>query len=142
MSDPLRINESVVIPGSELHWRLPPSPDDGRVDPTLGGFVFRLGVNLETTTALSPEQRKLALLRIDVRYTGGEATVTVPGHIPHLEAQPAAREAMATLLRDAITPLPHQGRQPAHRDDGKRLQAKRRRSTVKRSRRDPENGVG
>jgi ribosome-associated protein len=97
-----------------------------------------LSLDVATTRALSPAQRERALNRLASRLVDGVLTVTASEHRSQLRNRVAAEARLAEALRQAIAPPPPRRRPtaPTKASVRRRLDAKRRRSTLKAQRRD------
>lgn len=113
MSPALHVDESVTIPEEELRWTLPDDPAVGRADPTLGGFVTKLTVDVTMCAGLGPRQRRMIRDRVAgfhrtgdiiVSNADGVITVMVDWAVEYPESAHLAREHLAAALRAALMP--------------------------------------
>ncbi|WP_298584283.1 alternative ribosome rescue aminoacyl-tRNA hydrolase ArfB [uncultured Kocuria sp.] len=98
----------------------------------------QLSLDLATTTALSDVQRDRALDQLAGRLSGTVLTVSAAEHRSQRRNRTAARQRLATLLRDALVPDPvRRPTRPTRGSRRRRLEGKRRRSETKQNRRRP-----
>lgn len=98
----------------------------------------QLSLDLSTTTALSEVQRERALDRLAERLTGTVLTISASEHRSQLRNRTAARQRLASLLRDAVAPdVVRRPTRPPRSSRRRRLEAKRRRSATKQYRTRP-----
>ena len=95
----------------------------------------QLSIDLATTTALTATQRARALARLAPRLAGTVLTIAAAEQRSQRQNRVAARERLAALLREAIMPAtPRRPTRPTLGSRRRRLDEKRRRSEVKRTR--------
>ena len=136
----LRVNGSLVVPDAELRERFSRSSGPGGQGVNTTDSRVELLYDLATSAVLSEAQRARLLSRLGDRLTGSVLTVTASEHRAQLANRRAARERMASLLRDALAP-PAPRRRPTRRTRGsneRRLQGKKERSQTKAARRRPD----
>ncbi len=98
----------------------------------------QLSLDLGTTTALSDTQRARALEHLAERLSGTVLTIDASEHRSQRQNRTAARQRLATLLREAVVPpVVRRPTRPTKASRRRRLEAKRRRSETKRNRRSP-----
>lgn len=98
----------------------------------------QLSFDLATTTALTDVQRERALAQLTEGNSSTVLTISASEHRSQRQNRTAARQRLAKLLRDAVVPPIH--RRPTRPTQGsrrRRLEGKRQRSEIKRSRRRP-----
>jgi ribosome-associated protein len=134
---PLRLRGSVVIPESELTWRFSRSSGPGGQGVNTTDSRVELLFDLAASTAMSPALRARALARLGARLSGGVLSVTSSEHRSQLRNREEAERRMGAILSEAITPPPRPRRptKPTRGSVNRRIQAKKRRSEVKRLRR-------
>jgi len=144
VADDLQVNGWLVVPAVELHERFSRSSGPGGQSVNTADSRVELSFDVEHSTALPQWARARALERLAGRLTGGVLTVAASEQRSQLANRQAARARLAALLRDAIAP-PQRPRVPTRPTRGaneRRLEAKRNRASVKRTRRydtrDPE----
>jgi ribosome-associated protein len=137
MVGPLRVSRSIVIPESELRWRFSHSSGPGGQSVNTADSRVELSVDVSTTSALGPVQRRRALERLAGRLVDGVLTVTASEQRSQLRNREAALERMAEILAAAVAPPAPRRRptRPSRRAVERRIAAKRRRSETKRLRR-------
>jgi ribosome-associated protein len=138
--EPLRVGSSIVVPDKDLRWRFSRSSGPGGQSVNTADSRVELSIDLEATTALDEAQRARALERLGDRLVDGVLTITASEHRSQLRNRQAARARMGRILADAVAPPPPPRRR-TKRSRGsveRRLEAKRRRGRIKRSRRDTD----
>ena len=137
MPDELRVNDWLLIPGSELHERFSRSSGPGGQSVNTSDSRVELSFDVERSPTLPDWARARALERLASRLAGGVLTVASAEQRSQLVNRQAARARLAGLLRDAIAPPPRTRvpTRPGRAANERRLQAKRSRALTKRSRR-------
>ena len=98
----------------------------------------QLSLDLAATSALDERQRARVIAGLAPRLAGTVLTVSAEEHRAQRRNRVAARERLAALLRQALTPdAPRRATKPTRGSQRRRLQAKRRRGEVKQGRRRP-----
>jgi ribosome-associated protein len=135
--DDLRVNDWLLIPGSELHERFSRSSGPGGQSVNTTDSRVELSFDVEHSPALPQWARTRALAQLAGRLAGGVLTVVSSEQRSQLLNRQAARTRLAGLLRDAIAPPPRPriATRPGRAANERRLQAKRNRAMTKRSRR-------
>jgi ribosome-associated protein len=137
VADDLRVNGWLVIPAAELHERFSRSSGPGGQSVNTADSRVELSFDVGHSSALPRWAQARALERLAGRLTGGVLTVAASEQRSQLANRQAARARMAALLRAAIAP-PQRARvptRPSRAANERRLQAKRTRATIKRTRR-------
>jgi ribosome-associated protein len=144
VADDLRVNGWLLIPAAELHERFSRSSGPGGQSVNTADSRVELSFDVEHSSALPEWARARALERLAGRLTGGVLTVAASEQRSQLANRQAARARLASLMRVAVAP-PQRPRVPTRRSrasNERRLEAKRNRAAVKRTRRhdtrDPE----
>jgi ribosome-associated protein len=135
--DDLRVNGWLLIPGSELHERFSRSSGPGGQSVNTADSRVELSFDVERSPALPDWARARALERLAGRLAGGVLTVAASEQRSQLANRQAARGRLANLIRDAVAPpqRPRVATRPGRAANERRLQAKRSRAAVKRTRR-------
>jgi ribosome-associated protein len=135
--DGLRIGRTIVVPERELSERFSRSSGPGGQGVNTTDSRVELSFDVARSPSLPETTRARMLARLEGRLVDGVVTVAAAEHRAQLANRRAARERMATLLREAAAPLPRPRRptKPSRGVNERRLEAKRRRSETKRSRR-------
>jgi ribosome-associated protein len=141
MADDLRVNGWLLIPGSELRERFSRSSGPGGQSVNTADSRVELCYDVSRSAVLPDWARARIAERLAGRMAGGVLTVTASEQRSQLANRQAARVRMAGLLRDGVAPpqRPRVPTRPTRASAERRLQAKRRRATVKRGRR-PNRG--
>ncbi|NRQ33459.1 aminoacyl-tRNA hydrolase [Nonomuraea sp. NN258] len=135
MPGPLVVNDSVVIPETELAWRFSRSSGPGGQGVNTTDSRVELTFDVESSTALPPALKARALERLD----GPTITIAASEYRSQLRNREAAEHRLAQRIREAIAPPPKRRRptKPGRGAVERRIAAKKHRSDVKRLRRDP-----
>jgi ribosome-associated protein len=137
MPDDLRVNGWLVIPGSELHERFSRSSGPGGQSVNTADSRVELSFDVGQSSALPEWARARVAERLAGRLASGVLIVTASEQSSQLANHQGARSRLAALLRDAVAP-PQRPRVPTRPSRGaneRRLEAKRNRSSIKRTRR-------
>lgn len=98
----------------------------------------QLSIDLGSTTALDDVQRTRIIRRLDARLVGTVLTIAAAEHRSQRQNRTAARQRLAELLREAVTPaISRRPTGPTRGSRRRRLEDKRRRSETKAGRRRP-----
>ena len=137
MAEDLRVNGWLLIPGGDLHERFSRSSGPGGQSVNTADSRVELSFDVKRSPALPGWARARALERLAGRLTGGVLTVTASEQRSQLANRQAARARLAALLRDAVAPpqRPRVPTRPSRAANERRLEAKRARGALKRSRR-------
>ncbi|HEY2947934.1 MAG TPA: alternative ribosome rescue aminoacyl-tRNA hydrolase ArfB [Micromonosporaceae bacterium] len=138
MTGDLTVRPGVVIPARELRWRFSHSSGPGGQGVNTADSRVELSWDLAGSTALSPALKARAVERLAGRLVDGVLTIAASEHRAQLRNREAARARLAAALRDAIAPPPRARRatRPSRAAVERRLADKKRRSEIKRYRRD------
>ena len=140
MERDLEISEGVVIPAAELEVTASRSGGPGGQHVNKVSSRVTLSWSVTTTRALQAWQRARVLRRLASRLTrDGVIRVHVDDHRSQHRNREVARERLAALVRGALTTRKRRvPTTPAPADRRRRLEEKRQRSAIKRSRRPPD----
>jgi ribosome-associated protein len=137
----LPVRGPLVLPARELHWRFSRSSGPGGQGVNTADSRVELSFDLAGSPTFPAHLKDRALRRLAGRLVEGVLTVVASEHRSQLRNRDAARDRLAETLRAALAPDPPR-RRPTHPTAGsqrRRLEAKARRSAVKRLRgRPPE----
>jgi ribosome-associated protein len=137
----LQVTGSVAVPRSELAWRFSRSSGPGGQSVNTADSRAELRFDLAATEAIPPNLKARALDRLASRLVDGVLVMTASEHRSQLQNRRAAEARLVALLTEAMAP-PARARRPTRPSRGAvqaRLDAKRRRSQVKRQRRGHED---
>jgi ribosome-associated protein len=140
VGDELRLTSSITIPADQLDWRFSRSGGPGGQGVNTADSKAEVRFDLAASTAIPEYLKARALARLGARLVDGVLVVTASEHRAQLANRRAALARLAMLLTQAIAP-PARTRRPTRPSKGSvqaRLDAKRRRSDVKRQRRTPD----
>lgn len=129
----------ISIPESELTWRFSRSSGPGGQGVNTTDSRAELSWDLSRTTALRDEQRRRALDRLSGRLVDGVITIAASEYRSQLRNRDAARARLQALVEQAVVPSKHRrATKPTRGSQLRRIEAKKRRSDIKRSRRAPD----
>lgn len=136
----LPVSGSVSIPAAELRWRFSRASGPGGQGVNTTDSRVELSFDVAASTALTPAQRDRIRQRLSGRLVDGVLTVVAAEHRSQLRNREAARNRLAAILRQAVTPDPPTRRptRPSRAARERRLADKRRRTLTKRLRRPAE----
>ncbi|KQR26388.1 alternative ribosome rescue aminoacyl-tRNA hydrolase ArfB [Microbacterium sp. Leaf151] len=135
----VRVTAHLVIPESELSWRFSRSSGPGGQGVNTADSRVELMWDAAGSAVLSRTQRERLVDRLGARLIDGVLTIAASEHRAQLRNRDAARERLATIVGDALRPPapPRRATRPTRGSKERRLQAKQRRTDVKRMRRRP-----
>jgi ribosome-associated protein len=142
MADDLQLQDSrgavLLIPAEELRWRFSRSGGPGGQAVNTTDSRVELVFDLAATQALPPLLKERALGRLGPRLVAGELVVVASEHRSQWRNRQAARRRLQALLEEALRPPPPPRRptRPGRGAVERRLEAKRRRASIKSQRRE------
>jgi ribosome-associated protein len=120
------------IPSEELDERFSRSSGPGGQGVNTTDSRVELSWSVAQSSALTDEQRALLLARLGARLVDGTITIAASEHRSQLRNRVAARERLATLIGDALTPTtPRRPSRPSRAAKQRRLDAKHHRTEIK-----------
>lgn len=127
----------MVIPESELSERFSRASGPGGQGVNTTSSRVELSFDVSRSPAVPDDLRKRLLARLNSKLSGGVLTIVASEHREQLANRRAARERLATVLRQAAAPPPKKRRptKPTKGSQERRLAAKKRRGQLKRNRR-------
>jgi len=136
MPDDLIINGQVAIPDAELEVTTSRSSGPGGQHVNKTDTRVTVRWNLEASAALSETQRNRARRNLENRLTAdGDLLVHCDTHRSQRRNRDEARQRLAALVRSALVPPKVRRKtRPSAASRRKRLENKRRRSDIKKSR--------
>lgn len=139
MAEDLRVTDRLVIPGGELRLRFSRSSGPGGQGVNTTDSRVALSFDVARSPSVPAELRPRMLERLARRLADGVLTVVASEHRTQRANGAAARDRLAALLAAAAAapPPPRRPTRPSRAARRRRLEAKRHRGAVKRSRRDP-----
>lgn len=128
---PLQVRPGLVIAEAELTWRFSRSSGPG------GQGVNTTDSRVELSVDLARVLPEHLLARAQERLGSTTVTVTASEHRSQLQNRQAAAQRLAAIVREAVAPppAPRRATKPSRASKERRLQVKRQRSDLKRSRR-------
>jgi ribosome-associated protein len=142
MADDLQLHDGrgavLLIPAEELRWRFSRSGGPGGQAVNTTDSRVELVFDLAATQALPPLLKERALGRLGPRLVAGELVVVASEHRSQWRNRQAARRRLQELLEEALRPPPPPRRptRPGRGAVERRLEAKRRRASIKSQRRE------
>jgi len=132
----LPVTGSLVVPASALSWRFSRSSGPGGQGVNTADSRVELSVALDAVD-LTDAQRQRLTERLGGRLVDGVLTIAASEHRQQLRNRQAARDRLAAVLRAALAPAPPARRRtkPTRGSQERRIQAKKQRGELKRSRR-------
>lgn len=125
----------LALPESELSWRFSRSSGAGGQHVNTTDTRVELIWSLRDTSALSPAQKQLAATRLAGRLVDGTITVVSSQYRSQHRNREAARVRLEELVGKAVVPdKPRRATRPTRGSTQRRLDAKKRRSSIKQSR--------
>jgi ribosome-associated protein len=133
----LPVAGGLVVPAAALGWRFSRSSGPGGQGVNTADSRVELSVAPLDLPGLTDAQRARLAERLAPRLVDGVLTVTASEHRAQLRNRAAARERLAAVLRAALAPPPAARRRtkPTRGSQERRIQAKKQRGELKRSRR-------
>jgi ribosome-associated protein len=133
----LRVNRRLVIPPDELEERFSTSSGPGGQHANKASTRAELTWNIESSSVLGPRQRERLRSRLASRLdSNGVLRVASEKHRSQLRNREEARTRLAELVDRALkVERPRVKTKPTRAGKERRLQQKRRRSEIKRTRR-------
>jgi ribosome-associated protein len=136
---PLRVSAEVIVPAHELTWRFSRSSGPGGQGVNTTDSRVELVFDLAASAALRPDLKARALERLAGRLVGGVLTIAASEYRSQLRNRDAARIRLAEVLAAAVAPplRARKATKPSRGAKTRRLDAKARRSSIKKLRRQP-----
>ncbi len=137
----LRVCGPLALPDRELHWRFSRASGPGGQGVNTTDSRVELSFDLARSPSVPGHLRERALGRLGPRLGDGVLTVVASEHRSQLRNRDAARDRLASTLRDAMAPDPPARRptRPSRGSQRRRMDAKTRRGQVKRLRGRPQD---
>ena len=136
MVQELRINERLVIPAAELHWRFSRASGPGGQGVNTTDSRVELRFDVEGSRVLGPFRKARLKEQLASRLEDGCLRVVVAEERSQWQNRQRAMARLADWLREGLKPPPPQRRttRPGRAAVKRRLDAKGRRSELKRRR--------
>ena len=130
----------IVIAATDLTERFAKSSGPGGQGVNTTDSKVQLSIDIGSCGSLSDAQRRRALRNLENRLDGTVLTVSASSQRSQVRNRAEARQRMTALLRDAFAPPPPPRRKtkPTRGSVRRRLEAKKRRSELKSTRRRPQ----
>lgn len=128
----------LTIPAAELAERFARASGPGGQGVNTTDSRVQLSLDVTACSALTDSQRERVVQRLATRLTAGVLTIDAAEHRAQRRNRVAARERLAALLEEALTPEKHRrATRPTRGSQRRRLEGKKRRSEIKQARRRP-----
>lgn len=137
----LLVGAGLTIPESELSWRFSRSSGPGGQGVNTADSRVELVWDVAGSAVLTPLQRERLRERLSGRLVDGTLTIAASEHRAQLRNREAARARLADIVAEALLPpaAPRRPTKPSRGSKQRRLEAKKRRTDVKRLRRPPQD---
>ncbi|MDR6613798.1 alternative ribosome rescue aminoacyl-tRNA hydrolase ArfB [Leifsonia sp. 1010] len=137
----LTVDSGLTIPESELSWRFSRSSGPGGQGVNTADSRVELVWDVAGSAVLSAAQRERLLERLGGRLVDGKLTIAASEQRAQLRNREAARARLADIVADALRPpaAPRRPTRPSRGARERRLDAKKRRTDIKRLRRPPHD---
>jgi ribosome-associated protein len=137
-TEPLRVTGSLLIPAEELEWRFSRASGPGGQGVNTTDSRVQLRWDVTASRALTEPQRARLLGRLATRLVDGAVQVTAAETRSQRQNREAAQRRLAENVAAALAPPPRRRRatKPTRGSVERRIEGKRRRSDVKRLRRE------
>ena len=132
----LRINNNLVIPANEIHWRFSRSSGSGGQNVNKTDSRVEIIFNVSESKTLTPYQKHRILLQNEVKLTNDCICIAVQDKRTQYQNRQLALSRLASTLRDLLKPPPKRRRQtlPTRSSQKKRVDSKKKRGELKKSR--------
>ncbi|WP_341927018.1 alternative ribosome rescue aminoacyl-tRNA hydrolase ArfB [Nocardioides psychrotolerans] len=136
MADDLVVSRLLVIPAAELAERFSRSSGPGGQGVNTADSRVELSFDLAASPSVPAYLQERMLAALASRLVDGVLTIAASEHRTQLANRRAARERLASLLRDAALPPapPRRATRPTRGSKERRLGAKKRRGEIKKGR--------
>jgi ribosome-associated protein len=125
----------LALPEGELSWRFSRSSGAGGQHVNTSDTRVELIWSLHDSAALSPAQKELAATRLAGRLVDGTITVVSSQYRSQHRNREAARVRLEELVaRAVVPPRPRRATKPTRGSKERRLDAKKRRASIKQGR--------
>ena len=137
MVQDLVVNKRLVIPARELQWRFSRASGPGGQGVNTTDSRVELLLDLEACSVLGPVRRARLLERLGSRLSDGCLRVVAAEERSQWQNRQAAMDRLSDLLREGLKPPPpsRKATRPGRGAVKRRLEAKKKRSDLKRQRR-------
>ncbi|MDK8794837.1 alternative ribosome rescue aminoacyl-tRNA hydrolase ArfB [Corynebacterium sp. MSK041] len=134
------VPDGAVIAAADLTERFAKSSGPGGQGVNTTDSKVQLSLDIAESASLNDAQRRRILRNLEHRLDGTVLTVSVSTQRSQVRNRTEARDRLAALLRDALAPPPPPRRKtkPTRSSVRRRLEAKKRRSEIKSTRRQPQ----
>lgn len=134
------IPDGAVIAAADLTERFAKSSGPGGQGVNTTDSKVQLSIDVAECASLTDAQRRRILRNLEHRLDGSVLTVSASIQPSQVRNRAEARERMAVLLREDLAPppLPRRKTKPTSGSLRRRLEAKKRRSELKSTRRRPQ----
>ncbi|MDQ3987282.1 MAG: aminoacyl-tRNA hydrolase [Actinomycetota bacterium] len=139
MTDDVRVNRSLTIPGDEIKFRFTPSGGPGGQHANRSSTRVELTWNVGSSPSLGPRQREKLRTRLARRIdSSGTLRLSSDAHRSQTRNRDEVLKRLATLVADALRPTRARvATQPTTAARERRLRTKKKRSETKKLRKVP-----
>ena len=132
----LTINSRLIIPSKELKWRFSKSSGPGGQAVNTTDSRVELAFDIKHSSAISTFQKQRLLKKLESRCINGCLNIVAKKNRSQFQNRKLALTRLAVLLKDGLKP-PRKSRKlttPTPASQRRRMNTKKRRSTLKRKR--------
>ncbi len=132
----LKINTKLEIPANEIHWRFSKSSGAGGQSVNKTDSLAEIVFNVSQSKTLTQYQKHRISIQDEVKLINGSICITVQEKRTQYQNRQLALVRLASTLQDLLKPLPKKRRKtsPTSSSQRKRIQSKKKRGELKRSR--------
>ena len=132
----LRINNNLVIPANEIHWRFSRSSGSGGQNVNKTDSRVEIIFNVSESKTLTPYQKYRILLQNKVKLKNDCICIAVQDKRTQYQNRQLALSRLALTLRELLKPSPKKRRQtiPTQSSQKRRVDSKKKRGELKKSR--------
>ena len=132
----LSINNNLLIPANEVHWRFSRSSGSGGQNVNKTDSRVEIIFNVSESRTLTPSQKDRILLQNEVKLTNNCISIAVQDKRTQYQNRQLALSRLASILRALLKPPPKARRQtiPTRSSQKKRVDSKKKRGELKKRR--------
>ena len=132
----LKVNSKLEIPASEIHWRFSRSSGAGGQSVNKTDSRVEIVFNVFNSKALTPYQKHKISIQEEIKLINGCICIAVQNKRTQYQNRQLALNRLASALRELLKPPRKKRREtiPTHSSQKKRLQSKKKRGELKKSR--------
>ncbi len=132
----LRINTKLEIPANEIKWRFSRSSGAGGQNVNKTESRAEIVFNVSESKTLTPYQKHRISRQDEVKLINGSICITVQDKRTQYQNRQLALSRLTSTLRELLKPPPKKRREtmPTHSSHKRRVESKKKRGEIKRSR--------